>query len=325
MKVRSINKASNTFTSTALGGDSLFDISTDLGKIEHMDCTNSEIANSDDGVHCVFVGPDRRFYHYMLNHSTLSTPTATSSKWTYNMFRDYEAMDVKIGSQYIIMKAKSRDWNDNTVLTYLRKDKGGDGFLYSGLNGTTNGFNKWDWGKSQVELAEFGGAHRIFVQRKQDTHQRSYLIENLRMTMNNNDWHKQKDNCIHFTGAENTKCVPVSDIWYRDIPNHPGPAPAAVKYSNGNYWLKVLLWVLAALLLLGVIGLVVAMLAASPKPGYKMAKQNDIVYQEDRRPRQRVVEETVEYRGGRSSARNLNYTDRALDRSQEQLYGDFAL
>lgn len=298
-----------------------------MGKIDHMDCTDSEVANSDNGIHCVFVGPDRRFFHYTMNHSSLSTANAASNKWMYHMFRDYEPLDVKIGSRYIVMKAKSRDWNDNTVLTYLRRDKGGDGFLYGGINGTTTGFNKWDWGKSQVELAEFGGAHRVFAQRKQDTHLRSYLIDNLRMTMTSNDWHLQKDNCIHYVGAEDTKCVPVNDIWYRDIPNQPGPPPAGVKTPNRWNWLKILLWVLAALILLAVVGLVLALLAASPKPGYKMAKQQDVVYEEERRPRQqRVVEETVEYRGGRSSARNLNYSvDRGLDRSQEEIYGDFAL
>lgn len=324
VRVRHINKASNTFTSLATTGHSLFNISSDLGRIDHMDCTNSEIASSDNGVHCVFVGPDRRFFHYMMNYSTLTSVNATQTKWTYLMYKDYEAMDVQIGSRYIIMKARSRDLQDNTILTYLRQDgnKGGNGFLYSGLNGTTNGFNKWEWTKTKVQLAEFGGSHRIFVQRKEDTKARVYLIGQLRITLSNNDWTKQNANCIHFNHAENTKCVPVGDVWYRDIPNQPGPPEKKIEFDSGDFFLKVFLWIAAAVVLIAALALVYVFWSASPKPGYKAAKQ-DMMY-ESRAPRERVVEEVVEYRGGRSSARGLNYQD-PIDVSQEQMYGDYAL
>lgn len=289
-----------------------------------MDCTDNEIVNTDNGVHCVFVGPDRRFFHYMMNYSSLSTVNASSSKWQYWMFRDYEAMDVKIGSRYIIMKARSRDWQDNTILTYLRRDGniGGQGFLYSGLNGTTHGFNKWEWTKTKVELAEFGGSHRIFVQRKEDTHARVFLIGNLRITLSSNDWWKQNENCIRFIGAENTRCYKVNEVWYRDIPNQPGPPEKTPTFSTQDFWFKVLLWVLAALVFLAVVGYLLSLLSASVKPGYGSGKSEQVVYES--RPRGRVVEETVEYREGRSSARGLNY-EVNHDVSQEQMYGDYAL
>lgn len=147
------------------------------------------------------------------------------------------------------------------------------------------------------------------------------MIGQLRITLSSNDWWKQKDNCIKFIAAENTRCVPVSDIWYRDIPNQPGPPEKTPEFKTGDFWFKVFLWALAALVLLAAAGLVLTFLMAGPKPGYKAAKE-EVVY-DTRAPRERVIEETVEYRGGRSSARELNYRD--VDVSQEAMYGDYAL
>ena len=133
-----------------------------MKRINHMDCANS---NSNNAVHCIFIGPDRLFYQYEINYGTVADIPVVR-KWVYRLYKDYEAKDIKLGSMYIVIKASSLDDNDNTVLTYKRQDlttKPGMGFMWGAFNWTKYADIEWD--KAQVEHTdEFGNGHKFYVQ-----------------------------------------------------------------------------------------------------------------------------------------------------------------
>jgi hypothetical protein len=154
VRIRWFDKTNGNPSATAL--TNFFTVNTDMKRINHMDCYNSV---SNDGVHCIFIGPDRLFYQYKINYGTLADQ-AVVSKWVYRLYKDYEAMDIKLGSKYIVIKAKSLDDNDNTVLTYKRQDLAsspGQGFMWGAFNGTEYADIEWD--KAQVEHTEWGNVH----------------------------------------------------------------------------------------------------------------------------------------------------------------------
>lgn len=131
-------------------------VNTDMSRINHMDCADTNGQGSNNGIHCVFIGPDRNFYHYEINHST-AADIPVINKWTYMLYKDYEADDIQIGNEYIIIKAHSLDDNDNTVLVYRRQDltaRPGEGFMWGAFNGTE--YADVDWENVRVEKSEFG-------------------------------------------------------------------------------------------------------------------------------------------------------------------------
>lgn len=245
------------------------------------------------------------------------------------MYKDYQADKIQIGSQYIVMKAHSLDDNDHTVLVYKRQDlttKPGKGFLWGAFNGTEYADVEWD--KVQVEMGEFSQGHKFFVQRREDTGADVYDISTLRVNILSGEWDRVKTNCIQFDGAENSKCVPVSDVWYRSVPNHPGPPE---KHDPDNFnWLKIMGWILAGLILLGVIALVVKLMTASPKPGYSSASEAEYYENGTANRGTRVVEEeTTTVRGSTrrgltqyEDVQEIQYSDNAV--SQEEIYGDYS-
>jgi len=234
------------------------------------------------------------------------------------MYKDYEPEDIKIGSEYIIIKARSRDHDENTVLTYQRVDKGGFGYLYSGLNGTKHRFNDQDWKRTRVELAEYGGAHKIYTQRREDTKAKIFAIDKLRVTHSSTNNILLQKNCLRFIGAERTECLNVTNQFVDNIPNQNGAVPPKIEFSRRDFYIKLLLWILAALILLGVLAYIFMLLKASPKPGGYSTTQTTTT-----RPRGRVVEERVY---DSSTNRHLEFEDDIhLDRSQEDIYGDSAL
>lgn len=292
-----------------------------------MDCHNS--AGSNNGIHCVFVGPDRLFYHYEINHvAAVDIPVV--KKWAYKMYKDYQADDIQIGSQYIIMKAHSLDDNDHTVLTYRRQDLGsrpGEGFLWGAFNGTEYADVEWD--KVQVQMAEWSGGHKFYVQKREDTGADIYDIGNLRVNVLNGDWERGQTNCIQFDRSENSKCVPVGDVWYREVPNHPGPPE---KYDPDNYKLwRILGWIAAGLILLAVLAIVIKLLTASAKPGMGKGAQSEYYENGAQSRGTRVVEEeTTTVRG--STQRGLTQYEDVQEVqysnnnavSQEEMYGDYS-
>jgi hypothetical protein len=298
-----------------------------MKRIEHMDCADS---TSNNAVHCVFVGPDRRFYHYEINHGT-TADIPVVNKWVYNMYKDYRADHIQIGSQYIIMKAHSMDDNDHTVLTYKRQDlanRPGQGYLWGAFNGTEYADVEWD--KVQVQMGEWGQGHKFYIQRREDVGADIYDIGTLRVNQVSDNWQRGKDNCIQFDKAENTKCVPVSDIWYRNVPNHPGKAEV---HDPDNFnLLRILGWVLAGLILIGIIAIIFKLLTASPKPGFAKGSGAEAEYYENgtNRGTTRVVEEETVVRGSTrrgltqyEDVQEVQYSDNAIA-SQEEMYGDYA-
>jgi hypothetical protein len=323
VRIRWFDKTTGGASATAL--TNFFAVNTDMKRINHMDCANS---NSNNAVHCIFIGPDRLFYQYEINYGTVADIPVVR-KWVYRLYKDYEAKDIKLGSMYIVIKASSLDDNDNTVLTYKRQDltsKPGMGFMWGAFNGTKYADIEWD--KAQVEHTEWGNGHKFYVQQREDVGADIYDISNLKATVVSDDWQKGKSNCIQFDRAENSKCVPVEDIWYRNVPNHPGPEEKH-NPDNFNLW-RILGWIAAGLIVLGAIALIIMLLKASPKPG--MVKGQEAEYY-DNVPNQRgnrVVEEVTTERA--STRRGLNqyediervqYSDNNAA-SQEELYGDYS-
>jgi hypothetical protein len=292
-----------------------------MKRIKYCDCTDNEIANENKNITCVFIGYDRYFYQYTFDYSAANFGAVVNPKrYEYYMYKDYEPEDIDIGSQYIVIKARSKDNAENSILTYKRVDKGGFGYLYSGLNGTQHRFNDQDWKNTRVELAEYGSGHKIFVQRREDTRARIFAIDSLRVTNTGTDQRLLEQNCIRFIGSDHTtKCLNMSTSVARTIPNQNGVVPKPPRFSRASFWLKVFLSILAALIMLGAIAYVLALLRASPKPGvYSSSKTVS------RPTRGRVVEERV-YRDS-STNRHLDYSyDDAFDASQEHVYGDSAV
>lgn len=231
-------------------------------------------------------------------------------------------MDIKLGSNYIVIKAKSLDDNDNTVLTYRRQDLGtkpGQGFMWGAFNGTEYADIEWD--KAQVEHTEWGNGHKFYVQAREDPGADIYDIGNLRATVNNDDWQRGQTNCIQFDRSLNSKCVPIGDVWYRNVPNHPGPEE---KHNPDNYnvW-RILGWIAAALVVLGALALIFMLLRASPKPG--VVAQEGEYYDNVPQKRGRVVEEVTTSRRGLNQyedVERVQYSDNGA--SQEELYGDYS-
>lgn len=293
-----------------------------------MDCRDA--SSSNDGIHCVFVGPDRKFYQYQLNYAT-TEDIPVVKQWTYLLYRDYQADDIQIGDQYIIIKAHSLDDNDNTVLVYRRQDLStnpGGGFLWGAFNGTE--YLDVEWDKVQVQLSEFSNGDKFYIQRREDTGANVYDIGNLKVTINDANWAKQQGNCIQFDKAENTNCVPVGEVWYRKLPNHPGPAE---KHDQDNYnLLRIFAWIIAGLILIGIIALLWRMLTASAKPGIGRGASEAEYYEGVSAERGgRVVQEEVTTVERGSTRRGLTqyedveevqFSDNGV--SQEEMYGDYS-
>lgn len=292
--------------------------SKDLSRVYHVDC-DSESSNTNNNISCVIVGGDRKMIQYSFTPGG-NTTINPLNKYVYQMYKDYEPMDIQIGSQYIIMKSESFDNKDKSVLVYKRQDvqDPGNGFLFGGVNGTIAGWDRWDWKNTKVQLAEYGGSHRIFLQHNEAKNAEIYEIGPLRISLNNANWHLQKENCILFDGSENSKCVPVQDIWYRNIPNQPGPPEKQPTFSNFDFWFKVLMWILAILVLLAVLLYLLSLFRASWKPGYsKVSGNNEKQYD--------YYEEREDYRDNNrradmSTERRLVGRDEYI--SQEEVYGD---
>jgi hypothetical protein len=246
------------------------------------------------------------------------------------MYKDYQADDIQIGAQYIIIKSHSLDDNDHTVLVYRRQDLTGNpgkGYLWGAFNGTE--YLDVEWDKVQVQIGDFNTGNKFYVQRREDTGADVYDIGTLRINMNNADWDRQSQNCIQFDKAENTRCVPVGDVWYRNVPNHPG-APEKHNPDNNNIF-KILGWVLAGLILLGILALIFKLLTASAKPG--LAGGSEAEYYEGGNVNRgtRVVEEetTTVQRGSTrrgltqyEDVEEVQYSDNGV--SQEEMYGDYS-
>ena len=306
-----------------------FAVNTDMKRINYMDCADS---NSNNAVHCVFVGPDRMFYHYEMNYGTLQDIPVVK-KYAYRLYKDYQADHIQIGSEYIIMKAHSLDDNDKTVLVYRRQDlaaRPGQGFMYGAFNGTE--YADIEWNKVQVQLSEWGNGHKFYIQGREDTGADVYDIGTLRANVVNGDWSRGETNCIQFDRAVNTKCVPIGDVWYRNVPNHPGPEE---KYNNDNFKLWYILgWVAAGLILLGVAALVIWLLTKSAKPGYGgKSSGNEAQYYENGNESKgtRVVQEEVTTRRASTRRGLTQYEDVEQIQysnnnsvSQEEMYGDYS-
>lgn len=266
VRIRWFEKTGGSATATA--PTNFFTVNTDMKRIEHVDCTDS---GSNNAIHCVFVGPDRLFFHYEFNYGA-GTDIASVKKYTYRMYKDYKADDILIGSSYIVMKAHSLDDNDKTVLTYRRMDltsRPGHGFLWGSFRGTE--YADVEWQKVQVQMSDWQNGNKIYVQTREDVGADVYDIANLRVNVVDGNWQRGETNCIHFDRSVNSKCVPIGDIWYRVVPNHPGPAEK--QESDRSGLLEILGWILAGLVLAGLVVLLVAYLTASPKPGYAKGAQ----------------------------------------------------
>jgi hypothetical protein len=285
VRIRWFDKTTGGTSATA--ATNFFTVNTDMKRIEHMDCTDSV---SNNAIHCVFVGPDRLFFHYELNYGT-GTDIPSVKKYTYNMYKDYTADDILIGSNYIVMKAHSLDDNDKTVLTYRRQDlasRPGQGFLWGAFNGTE--YADIEWSKVQVQMSDWANGNKFYVQAREDAGADVYDIGNLRVNIVDGNWQKGETNCINFDRSENSKCVPVGDIWYRTVPNHPGPEEV---HDPDNYSImQIIGWILAGLVLLGLIALLVMYLTASPKPGYAKGAEAQY-YENGSNTRGRVIQEEV--------------------------------
>lgn len=237
------------------------------------------------------------------------------------------------------MKAESLDAPDRSVLVYKRQDlstKPGFGYMWGAINGSlpnppydnapNTNYMDSDWPKVKVQLGEFNGGHKILVQRREDTGADIWNIGDLIVNFASADWHLQKKNCIRFDGAENTECVKIPKVWYRNVPNQPGPPP--VSNPDNWRWLRILAWILGSLILLGALAYLIYLFTASQKPGLGRSQSD---YYATKRGGKRVVEETVVERGSRSTTRGLNYEDveeiqyeSGPGLSQEEVYGDYS-
>lgn len=256
-------------------------------------------------------------FHYTFTPNGNSTINPLK-RFIYQLYKDYEPLDLQMGSRYIILKSESLDFKDKSVLVYKRQDvqDPGIGFLYGGVNGTVAGWDRWDWKNTRVQLAEYGGTHKIFLQHNEAINAEIYEIGPLRISLNTASWQNQKLNCILFDGSENSKCVPVQDVWYRDIPNQPGPPEKKIEFKS-DFWLKFLLWVLLGLVILGALAYLFLLFQASPKPGYKKVggEKRDFVYEE----REEYYDD---YENGGSTHRGfVGRND--MYHGQEELYGDY--
>lgn len=157
-----------------------------------------------------------------------------------------------------------------------------------------------------------------------------YDIGNLRVTQNSNNWEEGSGNCINFDKSENSRCVPVGEVWYREVPNQTG-TPEVHDPDTDFSFLSIIGWVIAGLILLGIICLLVKLLTASAKPGMGSGAQAD--YYENggtsRGVRQIEEEQTTIQRGSTrrgltqyEDVEEVQYSNNGV--SQEEMYGDYS-
>ena len=293
--------------------NSHYQIPLNMTRNDFVDCISD--TGADTNIHCVFIGPDRTFYHYKFDFKADNAFNFANNFYTFDNttsfeyygYRDYIPSSVQITPTWIIAKARSLGCNDNTFLVWKRRDKGGTGYLWSGYNGTISGLNDVpDFDKVTVQMAEYAGGSYIWWKPREAKTAKVLKMYNLEAIFGSPN--SIYPNCIGFTKDPQDFCYPTGSTGV--IPNQQGTAPIPT-WPGTDFWVKLLLWTLVFGILLAGLGYLLSLLSGNPKPGaFRMPPKRKVQVIEEvvreKRPRTIIEEETI------VKKRNPSSTSRVL-------------